>query len=106
MHAPAAGRSPPGSLTPASLSFRPLTKEGQPMFYASEAKPQTWRALAVFADRSERLLYLGRSITQVRAGYVGAYEKVLDEDEKARMCSISLQCWHGAPDQGRWIPKK
>jgi hypothetical protein len=75
------------------------------MFHATEAKPQTWRALAVFDDRSERLLYLGRSSTQVRAGYAGAYGQVLDADDKARVCSISLQCWHGAPDQGRWIAK-
>ena len=75
------------------------------MFHATEAKPQTWRALAVFADCSERLLYLGRSTTQVRAGYAGAYEEVLDEDEKSQVCSISLQCWQGAPDQGRWVPK-
>jgi hypothetical protein len=75
------------------------------MFYAIEAKPQTWRALAVFADRSERLLYLGRPNTQVRAGYAGAYEEVLDGHEKARVSSISLQCWHGASDQGRWISK-
>jgi hypothetical protein len=75
------------------------------MFYPTEAKPQTWRALAVFSDRSERLLYLGRSTAQVRAEYAGAYEEVLDEGEKARVCSISLQCWHGAPDRGRWIPK-
>ena len=39
------------------------------MFYHTEAKPQGWRSLAVFADRSERLLYLARSTTQVRAGY-------------------------------------
>jgi hypothetical protein len=82
-----------------------VTKEGQHVFYPSEEKPQTWRALAVFADRSERLLYLGRSTTQVRAGYAGAYEELLDEDEKARVCGISLQCWHGAPDRGHWIPK-
>jgi hypothetical protein len=82
-----------------------MTKEGQPMFHATETKPQTWRALAVFADRSERLLYLGTSTNQVRAGYAGAYDEVLDEDEKTRVCSISLQYWHGAPDQGRWIPR-
>jgi hypothetical protein len=82
-----------------------MTKEGQTMFYPTEAKPQSWRAMAVFADRTERLLYLGRSTNQVRAGYAGAYEEVLDEDEKARVCSVSLQCWSGAPDQGSWIPK-
>lgn len=75
------------------------------MFYATETKPQTWRALAVFADHSERLLYLGRSTIQVRAGYADAYEEVLDEDEKTQVRHISLQCWHGAPDQGYWIPR-
>ena len=37
------------------------------MFYQTEAKPQGWRAVAVFDDRTDRLLYLGRSSTQVRA---------------------------------------
>ena len=39
------------------------------MFYQTEAKPQCWRAVAVFDDRSDRLLFLGRSSTQVRAGF-------------------------------------
>src|SRR5438034_1355057 len=42
------------------------TKEGLIMFYPTESKPQGWRALAVFDDRNDRLLYLGRSSTQVR----------------------------------------
>jgi hypothetical protein len=31
------------------------------MFYQTEAKPQGWRAVAVFDDRGDALLYLGRS---------------------------------------------
>ena len=31
------------------------------MFYQTEAKPQGWRAVAVFDDRGDRLLYVGRS---------------------------------------------
>ena len=42
------------------------------MFYQTEAKPQGWRAVAVFDDRGDRLLYLGRSSTQVRAGFAEA----------------------------------
>ena len=40
------------------------------MFYHTESKPQGWRALATFDDRPDRLLYLGRSSTQVRAGFI------------------------------------
>ena len=53
------------------------------MFYQTEAKPQGWRAVAVFDDdRAECLLYLGRSSTQVRAGYAEAFAEVLEEDER------------------------
>ena len=73
------------------------------MLYQTEAKPQGWRAVAVFDDRGDRLLYLGRSSTQVRAGFAQAYMEVLDEEERDHVASISLQRWHGAPDSGRWI---
>ncbi len=73
------------------------------MFYQTEAKPQGWRAMAVFDDRSERLLYLGRSSTQVRAGFSQAFFEVLDDEERDLVRSISLQRWHGAPDAGRWM---
>ena len=74
------------------------------MFYHTEAKPQGWRAVAVFDDdRAECLLYLGRSSTQVRAGFAEAYFEVLDDEEREHVKSISLQRWHGAPDAGRWM---
>jgi hypothetical protein len=73
------------------------------MFYQTEAKPQGWRAVAVFEDRSERLLYLGRSSTQVRAGFAQAFFEVLDDEERDQVRSIVLQRWHGAPDAGRWM---
>jgi hypothetical protein len=73
------------------------------MIYHTEAKPQGWRALAIFDDRSDRLIYLGRSSTQVRAGFVQAYFEVLDDEEREHVRSISLQRWHGAPDAGRWM---
>jgi hypothetical protein len=69
----------------------------------SETKLQGWRALAIEEDRTEHLIYLGRSSTQVRAGYAAAYWEVLDEDERARIKQISLQRWNGAPDEGRWV---
>jgi hypothetical protein len=71
--------------------------------YLTEAKPQCWRALAVFADCSERLLYLGRSSQQVRNGYANAFFEVLDEEEREQVQSIQLQRWNGAPDAGRWL---
>ncbi len=73
------------------------------MFYHTEAKPQGWRAMAVFDDRTDRLLYLGRSSTQVRANFAVAYFEVLDEEEREHVRSVSLQRWHGAPDAGRWM---
>jgi hypothetical protein len=79
------------------------TKEGQTVFYHTESKPQGWRAVAVFDDRGDRLIYLGRSSTQVRAGFAQAYFEVLDDEERDHVRSISLQRWHGAPDAGRWI---
>jgi hypothetical protein len=77
--------------------------EGLAVQYHTEAKPQGWRAVAVFDDRDECLLYLGRSSTQVRAGYGEAYLELLDDEERAHVQSISLQRWHGAPDAGRWL---
>jgi hypothetical protein len=79
------------------------TKEGRTMLYQTEAKPQGWRAMAVFDDRTDRLLYLGRSSTQVRASFVTAFFEVLDEEERDHVRSISLQRWHGAADAGRWL---
>lgn len=73
------------------------------MFYQTESKPQCWRAVAVFDDRPEFLLFLGRSSTQVRAGFASAYFELLDEEERDHVRSIALQRWHGAPDSGRWM---
>ncbi len=73
--------------------------------YRTEAKMQGWRALAIFEDRRERLIYLGRSTTQIRAGYVQAFMELLDEEERGQVKSISLQCWQGAADEGKWIAK-
>jgi hypothetical protein len=73
------------------------------MFYHTEAKPQGWRAVAVFDDRGDRLLYLGRSSTQVRAGFSQAFFEVLDDEEREHVQAVSLQRWHGAPDAGRWM---
>jgi hypothetical protein len=75
------------------------------MFYHTEAKPQGWRAVAVFDDRGDRLIYLGRSSTQVRANFAQAFFEVLDDEEREHVRSISLQRWHGAPDAGRWQPQ-
>jgi hypothetical protein len=73
------------------------------MFYQTESKPQGWRAVAVFDDRPDRLIYLGRSSTQVRAGFASAFFELFDDEERDAVRSISLQRWHGAPDAGRWI---
>lgn len=73
------------------------------MNYQTEAKPQCWRAVAVFDDRPEALLYLNRSSPQVRAGYRAAYMDLLDEEERGHVKAISMQRWQGAPDSGRWV---
>ena len=73
------------------------------MFYQTEAKPQGWRAVAVFDDRTDLLVYLGRSSKQVRDNFLSAYFEVLDDEEREHVRSISLQRWHGAPDAGRWL---
>ena len=73
------------------------------MQYQTEAKPQGWRAMAVFDDRPDCLLYLGRSSTQVRAGLGEAFFEVLDDEERDHVRTISLQRWHGAADAGRWL---
>jgi hypothetical protein len=73
------------------------------MFYQTESKPQGWRAVAVFEDRPDRLIYLGRSSTQVRAGVPSAFFDVLDEEERENIRGIRLERWHGAPDSGRWL---
>lgn len=70
--------------------------------HLTEAKPQCWRAVAVFDDRPDQLLFLGRSSTQVRAGFSSAYFELLDDEEREHVRSISMQRWHGAPDAGRW----
>jgi hypothetical protein len=73
------------------------------MFYQTEAKPQGWRAMAVFDDRGDRLIYLGRSSTQVRNNFTEAFFEVLDDEEREHVRAIALQRWHGAPDAGRWM---
>jgi len=73
------------------------------MFHHTESKPQCWRALAIFEDRRERLIYVGRSTTQVRAGYAKAFLELLDDEEREQVRQISLQRWNGAPDAGRWV---
>jgi hypothetical protein len=74
------------------------------MFHQTEAKAQGWRAMAVFDDgRADALLLIGRSSTQVRAGYIESYMDLLDDEEREHVSSITLQHWHGAPDAGRWM---
>jgi hypothetical protein len=74
------------------------------MNYPTEAKPQCWRAVAIFEDRTERLVFLGRSSTQVRAGLSQAFFEVFEEeDERDGVKTIALQRWHGAPDSGKWL---
>ena len=71
--------------------------------YHTEAKPQSWRAVAIFDDgRYDQLLYLHRSSQQIRSGYRQAFFDVLDEEERAHVKQIAMQHWEGAADSGRW----
>lgn len=69
----------------------------------TESKPQCWRAVAVFDDRPEQLLYVHRSSTQIRAGYRQAFLELLDEEEREHVTTVAMQRWEGAPDAGRWL---
>jgi hypothetical protein len=73
------------------------------MTYQTEAKPQGWRAVAVFEEGPDRLIYLGRSATQVRAGFASAYFDILDDEERDNVSGIRLEHWQGAADAGRWL---
>ena len=63
------------------------------MLYQSEARPQNWRAVAIFNDRPEQLLFLGLSCQQVRTGLAASFFET----------SIALQRWTGTPDSGKWL---
>ena len=73
------------------------------MFSLTESKPQTWRAVAVFDDRPDMLIYLHRSSTQIRAGYRAAFLELLDEEEREHVTTVAMQKWQGAADAGRWV---
>ena len=75
------------------------------MFIQTESKAQGWRAIAVFDDRPDALIFVGRSSTHVRQSYVEAYLGLLDDEEREHVATIQLQQWAGAPDAGRWVLK-
>ena len=78
------------------------------MLVTVEQKAQGWRALVVITTDEgydEALLFIGRSSTQVRAGYTDAFAKHFTDDEKSRVSHIRLQQWQGAPDSGKWHDK-
>lgn len=75
------------------------------MLIQVESKAQGWRAVAVFDDRADALIFVGRSSTQVRQEYAEAFTELLDEEEREHVTTIQLQQWSGAPDAGRWNHK-
>jgi hypothetical protein len=97
------------NLSPAKPGFTAapslMAREGHPMLVTTESKAQGWRAVAVFDDRADALLFVGRSSTQVRQMYAEAFAEVLDEEEREHVTTIQLQQWSGAPDAGRWVLK-
>ena len=75
------------------------------MFVQVESKAQGWRAVGVFQDGNEALIFVGRSSTQVREGYADAFLEQFEEDERENITTIQLQQWHGTPDAGKWMNK-
>lgn len=75
------------------------------MLFTAESKAQGWRAVAVFDDRPEALIFVGRSSTHVRQEYAAAFLELYDEEDREHVTAIQLQQWSGAPDAGRWIVK-
>jgi hypothetical protein len=75
------------------------------MLIQVESKAQGWRAVAVFDDRADALIFVGRSSTQVRQEFAEAFLELFDEEEREHVTSIQLQQWSGAPDAGRWVHK-
>ena len=69
------------------------------MFYQTEAKPQGWRAVAVFDDRTDRLLYLGRSSTQVRTS--SARRSLKSSTRKNAITSVPSRCSAGTAPRRR-----
>ena len=72
------------------------------MIYQTETKPQLWRAVAVFEDRPDQLIYLNRSNTQV----VAATAPPTWNCSMKRNASMSAPCRCSAgkrPDSGRWV---
>ena len=68
------------------------------MLVTTEQKAQGWRALAVLSTdygSAEALIFVGRSSTQVRAGYVEAFAGRFDESQKDSVTTIKLQQWQG-----------
>ena len=72
------------------------------MFYQTEEKAQGWRAMAVFEDGREALVFVGRSNSNIRQNYEDSYKELFDDEEKEQIVTINLQRWHGAPDAGCW----
>lgn len=68
----------------------------------SESKAQGWRAIAVFKNGTEGLLYVGRSTVQVRENYRAAWAEVFTLPERKSVQRIVLQRWNGTPDCGGW----
>lgn len=78
------------------------------MLVQVEEKAQGWRALAIMTTEfgsTEALVFIGRSSTQVRAGYADAFADQFDDEEKERVTVLRLQQWQGAPDAGKWMDK-
>ena len=86
------------------------------MFYQTEAKPQCWRAVAVFDDRSDRLLYLGRGPAE-RARLERAARETDERERSSQRADAAggpASSWYSGhsppqqpehdPDEEDWVP--
>ncbi|MCE9567368.1 MAG: hypothetical protein K8U57_35660 [Planctomycetes bacterium] len=75
------------------------------MLVTTESKAQNWRAVVVFDDRPDALIFVGRSSTHVRQEYIDSFMELLDDEERSHSSAIQMQQWSGSPDAGRWVFK-
>ena len=61
------------------------------MLVTTESKAQGWRAIAVFDDRGDALLVVGRSSTQVRQLYADSFLEILDDEEREHVTAIQTE---------------
>lgn len=71
-----------------------------------EPKAQRWRAVIIFRDGTEALLYIGSNHAEVKSNYTEPWFELYDHEQHSRAKEIRLQKWNGLPDRGSWVDQK